>query len=416
MRKGSRVLAVILCGLVGLSGMWLYRSGRFPFPFHRDTITVSRAESRVNANQSPYTQVTQRGCYDSLPSDDCRRLYDAVDEVVDHITDAYEDGYYLLEAAEAEGTFTEEDLSAVVEAYRADHPEKFWVVSTYWYMLPDGGAWLQLASPIDSSMRDTCEGLLDSAVAEILQKVPAGLSELDREAAIFGLLADRCTYQDDTTTDSGEQDWVPFTAYGALASGRAVCEGYARAMELLCGKVGLSCRIVRGTADGVGHMWNLVRIDGAWYHFDATGMDTSRHVAYFNVTDAVIAEDHTLDPVGAYGTRAFNLPLPAADATAANYFLARGVHIAALDDDTAHAVAQAMADTVAGGHEVFALYIEEGLDFADTVEKLFQGGSYFLGDCVQRANTALDGEEQIDYAAIRYVPCESQRGVSVRLR
>ena len=130
----------------------------------------------------------------------------------------------------------------------------------------------------------------------------------------------------------------------------------------------------------------------------------------------MIAEDHTLDPVGAYGTRAFNLPLPAADATAANYFLARGVHIAALDDDTAHAVAQAMADTVAGGQEVFALYIEEGLDFADTVEKLFQGGSYFLGDCVQRANTALNGEEQIDYAAIRYVPCESQRGVSVRLR
>ena len=78
--------------------------------------------------------------------------------------------------------------------------------------------------------------------------------------------------------------------------------------------------------------------------------------------------------------------------------------------------AQAMADAVAGGQDVFALYIEEGLDFADTVEKLFQGGSYFLGDCVQRANTALDGEEQIDYAAIRYVPCESQRGVSVRLR
>ena len=121
-------------------------------------------------------------------------------------------------------------------------------------------------------------------------------------------------------------------------------------------------------------------------------------------------------PGGRVRTRAFNLPLPAADATAANYFLARGVHIAALDDDTAHAVAQAMADAVAGGQDVFALYIEEGLDFADTVEKLFQGGSYFLGDCVQRANTALDGEEQIDYAAIRYVPCESQRGVSVRLR
>ena len=60
--------------------------------------------------------------------------------------------------------------------------------------------------------------------------------------------------------------------------GKFVCEGYSKAMKILCGKFGINCALVSGdgmTSDSSGgpHMWNYVQIGGKWYAVDNTWDD-----------------------------------------------------------------------------------------------------------------------------------------------
>lgn len=63
------------------------------------------------------------------------------------------------------------------------------------------------------------------------------------------------------------------TAYGALVSGLAVCDGYARAYMHLLRQVGIENRYAEGRMSGSAHIWNVINIDGSWYHVDVTAND-----------------------------------------------------------------------------------------------------------------------------------------------
>lgn len=97
-----------------------------------------------------------------------------------------------------------------------------------------------------------------------------------------------------------------YTYYGALINGRAVYEGYMEATKFLMNMAGIECCNVRGQANNgyyaMGHGWNIVKIDGKYYHVDTTwddpiyddGRNVLRH-KYFNVSDEEMAKDHEWD-------------------------------------------------------------------------------------------------------------------------
>ena len=64
-------------------------------------------------------------------------------------------------------------------------------------------------------------------------------------------------------------------AYGVFFEHRAICNGYALAMNLLLSELGISSIKVNSYQEkgGMGHSWNLVLVDGAWYHIDTTWDD-----------------------------------------------------------------------------------------------------------------------------------------------
>jgi len=62
-------------------------------------------------------------------------------------------------------------------------------------------------------------------------------------------------------------------AYGALVEGLAVCDGYARAYHYLLRQVGVESRYAEGLLNGTDHIWNVVNIDGSWFHVDVTAND-----------------------------------------------------------------------------------------------------------------------------------------------
>ena len=95
-----------------------------------------------------------------------------------------------------------------------------------------------------------------------------------------------------------EPEGDAYSSYGAIVLKKAVCNGYAEAMKLLCDLAGVKCKMISGTADGENHAWNLIKLDKEWYHVDATWDDpepddVSRIMyTYFNANDEQMLLDH----------------------------------------------------------------------------------------------------------------------------
>lgn len=97
----------------------------------------------------------------------------------------------------------------------------------------------------------------------------------------------------------GEDELLSYTAEGALLRGKAVCNGYAEAMELLLLCSGVEAYMAVGSTDEGEHAWNIVQIDDRWYHVDTTWDDPvpdmgedALHV-YLNVNDDIMRKTHS---------------------------------------------------------------------------------------------------------------------------
>ena len=82
---------------------------------------------------------------------------------------------------------------------------------------------------------------------------------------------------------------------------RAVCDGFSLAFSYVINRVGIECGVVSGygTKESYNseHMWNIVRLNGKYYHLDvtwdiSTKSTGSRFLDYFLIDDALAMRDH----------------------------------------------------------------------------------------------------------------------------
>ena len=85
------------------------------------------------------------------------------------------------------------------------------------------------------------------------------------------------------------------TAYGALANGNAVGEGFAMAYKALCDELGLDCRVVLGYRSGRVHAWNIVSLFGDYYHIDVAMCAVNGIETAFLKSDGDFAEFYLWD-------------------------------------------------------------------------------------------------------------------------
>ncbi|MEG1632567.1 MAG: hypothetical protein RR314_00800 [Oscillospiraceae bacterium] len=84
------------------------------------------------------------------------------------------------------------------------------------------------------------------------------------------------------TSESGVGD----TAYDALVLGIADSEGMAQAYAAVCAASGVNCRTVSGRLDKSPHFWNIIELDGAYYHVDISVIMAEGYAASFLLSDA----------------------------------------------------------------------------------------------------------------------------------
>ena len=141
----------------------------------------------------------------------------------------------------------------------------------------------------DETNPNTAAGKANRVVAEV---ITPGMSDYDRARALHDWLIYNANYDYSSNPHR--------TAAGVLVYGTGVCDSYARAYLMLCTIAGLDCMIITGdamTPDGWGaHAWNMVKLNGKWYHVDCTWDDPGtggyEYHEYFCVDDETLSKDH----------------------------------------------------------------------------------------------------------------------------
>lgn len=111
----------------------------------------------------------------------------------------------------------------------------------------------------------------EAAAQRALEQVDASMGAVEKALVIHDYLAQNCAY-DQEHYAAGTLPAVSYTAYGELVEGTAVCDGYSRAYAYLMEhELGIPCTIVISSA--MNHSWNMIELDGKWYHVDVTWDD-----------------------------------------------------------------------------------------------------------------------------------------------
>ncbi|MBE6765458.1 MAG: hypothetical protein E7546_06225 [Ruminococcaceae bacterium] len=253
-------------------------------------------------SHSAYTALGDKSAYASLTTDYQRQAYRSIEESIFRVTydGGGSHGRYQLSRAKIPA-LTSAEIFMVKEAVLSDHPEVFWVTGNYTLgsNMRDGN-YIVLYSYYSYDDIITRARTLEQKIAEALRSIPGGLSEFDRELAVHDYIVNNTEYDSDSVefvdsfTDAS-------TSYGVFVNRKALCSGYSYAAKLLLNRVGIPCSVIKGVSKGTGHMWNIVCIDGLWYHLDVTWDDpisiTAEPVCsydYFNLTDEFISHDHEI--------------------------------------------------------------------------------------------------------------------------
>lgn len=120
-----------------------------------------------------------------------------------------------------------------------------------------------------STMRD-----IEKEVQSAANMMIRGVSKDDHSTALFELctrLAAATQLEPDPETDEDYDHAASInTFYGAFVTRRASSEGLAISYKLLCNKIGMECIVVCGRYNGSKHAWNIVNLDGVYYHVDVS--------------------------------------------------------------------------------------------------------------------------------------------------
>lgn len=176
-------------------------------------------------------------------------------------------------------------LGRVVSGVLNDHPDLYYVRNS-WRYGSGGGKVLFLMCTYRADY-DAEE--FEANTKEALACVTDGMSDYAKATALHDYLALNIAYD----YDNYQANTIPadsYNAYGALVNGVAVCEGYALAYKYLLSEVGIEAYMVKSVQ--MNHAWNMVKIDGKYYHVDVTWDDPVydrigrvRHVYLFRSDD-----------------------------------------------------------------------------------------------------------------------------------
>lgn len=184
-------------------------------------------------------------------------------------------------------------IFAAVAAFDRDHPEVFWLGDRCGFVAWTQGQKLYMGYNISDGVRSDSyssettikQGIKkrDASVATILKATEAVSRVSSKVKGFNKWLTENNAYNSNLGNAQLKyrDAWECISALVGKAGVQGpVCEGYARALKVLCDRSNIPCVLVDGQAktssssSGEAHMWNYVQVeDGKWYAVDVTWND-----------------------------------------------------------------------------------------------------------------------------------------------
>lgn len=173
---------------------------------------------------------------------------------------------------------------------------------TVTYYPGDNVAWAYLNGDTSGLSEDELV-LYDAAVAWLEENITEDMTDYDKCVKVYEYLSGWVQYSTELlnalnssyTFDRG------ITAYGAMIDHLTICQGYADAFDMLTSMMGMNCVQLYGLGSGEPHNWNMIELEGNWYHVDCTwgaafgGFDGRCSYAYLFASDAQMSRTHSWD-------------------------------------------------------------------------------------------------------------------------
>ena len=348
--------------------------------------SVTTPSAQDVENDKDYADVKTDYAYETLTDDYVKELYMRIAKSVDTV---------YAPNITTTGSLSDYQITQAVEAYKNDHPETFWLKGPSLFVPYGDTTSVKLDYTVQNDKLIAAKKKFNIAVASVLKNLPSG-NDFEREEYINNYIIENCKY-DDAAAQTENIEGNENDAYGALVDGKAVCEGYARAFQLLCNKANIDCVLLSGTADSDNHAWNGVKIGGDWYQIDVTWDDVDDFIydshEYFNLTDSLMYEDHTLSPkYSEIDAESFlnleswcNFYVPKCTAEKYNYhnycYNYKYPTVSNLDDSDN--VSTAIAKAAKNGEEYFVVIVDKNVNYDDVYDEVRNGYMY---DWLTKAN------------------------------
>ncbi len=184
------------------------------------------------------------------------------------------------------------DINSVINnIYNADDYLHY-TTKSYGYTCTQSGGVATIKFTFSYWITSAQADFVSTTITDVLsQIITPDMNDYQKEKAIHDWILTRVAYD---TTLAQHSDYA-----GLVSPYKTVCQGYALLGYKMLNQVGIQTKIIEGVASNQAHAWNLVLLDGVWYHLDLTWDDPVPDVAgrvtynYYNLTDDQIKTNHS---------------------------------------------------------------------------------------------------------------------------
>lgn len=277
-------------------------------------------------------------------------------------------------------SLSDPELDEVYEAILYDNPRLFFLESTCHTQMSGSKNYFYPEYSLEGAEYLTQFAALEKAEDEIVSKAPRG-DEFETELYLHNAVLKTCVYSEGV---SGETS----SPYSCLVEKKASCEGYAKAMKRLLEKCGIECFLAVGQVDDgkgstEGHMWDIVRINGKYYHLDPTWDDNNNDdlrpsYTYFNDNDSLISKTHVVTD------RYAGICTSIDD----NYYRKTNAFFASYDGAVRNKISGMLSRNADSGSDLVTFMFENEDDYKNAKQDLFDNEKIYR--LLDRADLATD--------------------------
>ena len=264
--------------------------------------------------------------------------YYAYDELNDEDKIIYTEIYSIISTLAKDTKVSTKDPDQIERAFNyvmLDHPEIFYLTGYSFTKYMRGSKIEKITLSGNYTMNESevkaNQELVDEYVNKCIDGYNGPVDDYEKVKYVYEYLIKNTEY--DMSAPNNQN------ILSIVSEGRTVCQGYAKATQLILNKMGVFCILCEGIVKGTeAHVWNIVRIDDEYYHVDATWGDASYMIEdntgdfeapeinydYLCITDDEIKETHVFKD---------NIDHPVCDSMRDNYYVREGLYLTELDTD-----------------------------------------------------------------------------------